>query len=222
MTRLATGACLLLFSLAASAGNPGTGAGKLLQNGSFETGQVANPCFIFDIGVGSTLITGWTVSRGTIDWDGPPPCSVVASDGAHSLDLVGQIGIGGIQQAFQTTPGRCYKISFDLAGNPEAGNPPVMKPLTVNITNAGTAFIATNTPQAQGCAPIANGMACTFTFDVTGKTQANMGWVRQTIKFGATSTSATVEFVSDITAAGPPGNAGANLDKVGAGHAHGC
>ena len=60
MTRLLCGFFLLLL------GCP-TWAVNLLQNGSFELGA-ANPCFIFDIPAGSTLITGWTVSVGTIDW----------------------------------------------------------------------------------------------------------------------------------------------------------
>ena len=142
MIRLAAALVLLLLAVAASAGpkqnHPNfVGIPNLIQNGSFESGQVANPCFIFDIPAGSNLITGWTVSRGTIDWDGPPPCSLQAPDCGHSLDLVGQIGIGGIQQTFPTVPGNCYKIAFDLAGNP--GNPPTIKPLAVNIDGVNVA-----------------------------------------------------------------------------------
>lgn len=193
MIRLATAVFVLLLGMSAAA-NP-----NLIQNGGFESGQVGNPCFIFDIPAGSNLITGWTVSRGTIDWDGPPPCSVQPSEGSHSLDLVGQIGIGGIQQTFPTVPGKCYKIGFDLAGNP--GNPPTIKPLAVNINGVNVA---------------------NFQFSIAGKSANNMGWVQRSVKFIATSSSTTVEFVSDITASPPPQNAGATLDNVRANRSHSC
>jgi len=196
MTRLSSAVLLLLLVMVASGR---TAHANLIENGGFELGQVPNPCFIFDIGVGSTLITGWTVSQGTIDWDGPPPCSVTPGAGAHSLDLVGQIGIGGIQQTFATTPGKCYKISFDLAGNP--GAPPTIKPIAVNI-NGVNVF--------------------NDTFSIAGKSASNMGWVRKSVKFVATSPSTTVEFVSDVRPSGGTLNAGANLDNVGARHSHGC
>jgi hypothetical protein len=42
-------------------------AANLIQNGSFETGTI-DPGFFATLGVGSTAITGWTVSQGTIDY----------------------------------------------------------------------------------------------------------------------------------------------------------
>ena len=64
------------------------------QNGSFELGGVA-PCNTFNVPIGSTLITGWTVSAGNIDWLGAPPsCGWQASNGVASLDMVGT-GAGG-------------------------------------------------------------------------------------------------------------------------------
>ena len=162
------------------------------QNGSFEAGGVA-PCNTFNIPVGSTLITGWTVSVGNIDWLGAPPaCGWQASQGIASLDMVGSGagGIGGIQQTFDTVPGQTYVVSFDLAGN--FGAPPVIKPLAVTV----------------------NGVTTNFTFDTTGATAINMGWVTHTVQFTATATSTTINFVSDIGPSGGTLNAGAALDNV--------
>jgi choice-of-anchor C domain-containing protein len=158
------------------------------QNGSFEVGAPA--CFVFNIPAGTNFTAGWTVSVGNIDWDGPPPCSVTPSNGTASLDLVGTGGIGGVQQTFDTVPGATYQVSFDLAGNP--GAPPAIKPLTVTV--AGTTH--------------------SYTFDITGHDANNMGWTTQTFTFVASSTSATIDFVSDVTAAGGSLNAGATLDNV--------
>jgi choice-of-anchor C domain-containing protein len=163
--------------------------GAPFQNGSFEAGP-PNPCNTFNIPAGDTRITGWTVSVGNIDWESGPPCGWQPSSGNNSLDLVGTGGIGGIQQTFDTVPGATYQVQFDLAGNYAAL--PVVKPLAVTI----------------------NGVTTNFTFDTTGRGQFNMGWTTKTIVFTATSTSSTINFVSDVTLSGPPLNAGAALDNV--------
>ena len=159
------------------------------QNGSFEG---TNPCNTFNIPAGSTLIPGWTVSVGNIDWESAPACGWQPSAGSNSLDLVGvgAGGIGGIQQTFDTIPGTTYQVSFDLAGNFGAG--PVVKPLAVTI----------------------NGVTSNFTFDTTGSSGSNMGWTTRTITFVANSSSSTINFVSDVSAAGGSLNAGAALDNV--------
>lgn len=175
-------AVVALFLLGATA------SAAPFQNGSFETGGPA--CFLFNIPAGSTIIPGWTVSVGNIDWQGPPPCSATASNGTHSLDLVGTGGVGGIQQTFDTTPGVTYVVSFDLAGN--TGAPPTIKPLTVTVA----------------------GVTQNYTFDITGHTSTSMGWTTKTFTFVATGPTATINFVSDVTAAGGTLNAGADLDNV--------
>jgi choice-of-anchor C domain-containing protein len=136
------------------------------------------------------MITGWTVSVGNIDWEGPPACGWAPSNGSNSLDLVGTGGIGGIQQTFDTVPGTGYRVLFDLAGN--YGAPPTIKPLAVTV----------------------NGVTTNFTFDTTGKSQFNMGWTTQVLTFVASSSSSTINFVSDVTASGGTLNAGAALDNV--------
>lgn len=185
MKRLAALFALSLWSAAAAA--------QPFQNGSFEFGSVT-PCNTFNIPTGSTIITGWTVSVGNIDWLGAPVpgCGWQASNGGASLDMVGSGagGIGGIQQTFDTIPGRTYIVFFDMAGNVGAG--PVIKPLAVTVAGATT----------------------NFTFDSTGRTGTNMGWVTRSVQFTATSTSTTLNFVSDVSGAGGSLNAGAALDNV--------
>lgn len=181
--------CVILLAFAATA------SGRILKNGNFERGSVANTCNVFDLPVGSNVITGWTVSVGTIDWESPPPCGwlappVVKGVGKNSIDLVGQACVGGIQQTFATTPGGSYTLVFSLAGN--FGAPPVIKPLAVTI----------------------NGVTTNFLFDTTGKSQFNMGWIRETIDFVASGGTSTVNFVSDVSASGPPCNAGAVIARV--------
>jgi choice-of-anchor C domain-containing protein len=168
------------------------------QNGSFETGGPTSPnCFQFGITAGSTVIPGWVVSVGDVDWDGDCPVgtNTQASDGHYSLDLLGSVSpakIGGVQQTFDTVPGATYRVTFSLAGNPGpvSGNPPI-KPLAVTV--AGTTH--------------------NYLFDTTGHTSTDMGWLTETFTFVATGTSETINFVSDMTAfAG--GFAGAALDNV--------
>jgi len=180
--------CVILLAFAATASSAG------FQNGSFAQGSVTNTCNVFDLPAGSNVITGWTVSVGTIDWESSPPCGWLASKKGrvpqNSIDLVGQVCVGGIQQTFDTTPGGSYRLVFYLAGN--YGNPPVIKPLAVTV----------------------NGVTSNFTFDTTGKSQFNMGWVLRSIDFVASGSTSTVNFVSDVTAAGPPCNAGAAIAHV--------
>jgi len=156
-------------------------------NGSFEGGPAS---FQFNIPAGSTVIAGWTVSVGNVDWEGVLPLGWQSSNGVNSLDLVGNSGIGGVQQTFDTVPGQTYLVSFDLAGN--TGAPPIVKPLAVTV----------------------NGVTQNFTFDTTGKSGSNMGWVTHTLTFTASGTSSTINFVSDVTPSGGTLNAGAALDNV--------
>jgi choice-of-anchor C domain-containing protein len=176
--------CVILLAFAA------TTSGAKFQNGSFEHGSVPNTCNVFDLPIGSNVITGWTVSLGTIDWEGPPPCGWFAPKGKNSIDLVGTHCVGGIQQTFDTTPGRHYRLSFFLAGN--YGHAPTVKPLAVTV----------------------NGVTTNFTFDTTGKSGFNMGWTRETIDFVASGSTSTVNFVSDVSGSGGFCDAGAAIAHV--------
>lgn len=139
---------------------------NLLFNGSFERGP--NPQGLITYSAGATAISGWVVSRGDIDyidetWD--------AANGSRSLDLNGFIP-GGIAQNFATVPGQRYRVSFDLAGNPDGGSP--IKTLRVQ----------------------AGGRSANFSFNTTGQSLSNMGWQRKSWIFTANRNVTTLEFVS--------------------------
>lgn len=154
----------------------------VITNGSFEIGP--NPGAYITLQVGSTSITGWTVTRASIDYKGT---YWQHSNGSRSVDLDGSPGFGGIAQTFETTPGRTYTIRFDMAGNPDGL--PVIK--RMRITAAG---------QQQD-----------FSFDTTGRSRQNMGWTTHTWSFVANSSSSTLEFYSLDTV---DGRYGPGLDNV--------
>ncbi|TRU45149.1 MAG: choice-of-anchor C family protein [Microcystis aeruginosa Ma_QC_Ch_20071001_S25] len=141
-------------------------ATNLIQNGSFETATV-NPGPFLQLNAGSTVITGWTVSQGSIDYIGT---FWQASEGARSIDLQG-LASGTIEQTFNTTIGATYRVTFDLAGNP-FGNPTIRQ-MRVR----------------------AGGSSADFSFDITGKSPSNVGWVSKSWDFTANSTTTTLEFI---------------------------
>ncbi len=142
--------------------------------------MLTNPVFS-TLDTGSTAITGWTVTKGSIDWIGTYWAS---SDGQRSLDLNGNEA-GAVSQTFDTTPGSTYRVSFDMAGNPD-GDP------QIKVLVART-----------GVAPLQ------FEFDITGADKVDMGWVQKSFNFIAPGPSATLEFASILS-----GPFGAALDNV--------
>ena len=66
---------------------------NLLTNGSFEDGSaIPQPDGFLELPVGSTVITGWTVTRDEIDYIGTNFWE--HADGNRSLDLDGTPGFG--------------------------------------------------------------------------------------------------------------------------------
>jgi choice-of-anchor C domain-containing protein len=106
-----------------------------------------------------------------------------AADGKRSLDLNGSVP-GAISQTFKTRKGQKYRVTFGLAG-------------------------ATAGPTEKKLQVIAAGQIKEFTFDITGKTPNDMGWVSKTWEFTAKADRTTIEFVS-LT----EGDAGPALDDV--------
>ena len=155
-------------------------ATNLIQNGSFETATV-NPGSFLQLDAVSTVITGWTVSQGAIDYIGT---FWQASEGARSIDLQG-LASGTIEQTFNTTIGTTYRVTFDLAGNPNAS--PIIKDMRVS----------------------AGGSSADFSFNTTGKSNSNMGWLSKSWDFTANSTTTTLEFIGLGNS-----DAGAALDNV--------
>lgn len=150
--------------------------GSLIVNGSFE--EALRVVTFVNVRGAATSITGWVVTGEAIDivsdsyWQ--------AADGILSIDLDGSVRSrisppfmrGGVSQAFPTTPGTRYQVSFDLSGNP------VPKPVTKRLRIS------------------AAGQSQEYTFDVTGRNFRDMGWTPQTWAFTANDESTTLEFTS--------------------------
>jgi choice-of-anchor C domain-containing protein len=164
----------------------------LIRNGSFEEGPAA-PVFL-NLPGKSTALPGWVVTGEGIDLVGAGYWR--ASEGTYAIDLDGSARSritpphvkGGIAQTFATLKGKRYRVSFDLAGNTNHG--PTMKPMRVK----------------------AAGDSADFTFDATGKTGRNMGWMQKEWVFTAAADSTTLEFTS-LTRS-PETGYGAAIDRV--------
>ena len=103
-------AALAVFATPANAQN-------LVFNGSFEE-AIVNPGGSFlTLGTGSTAITGWTVSAGSIDYIGD---YWNAQDGDRSIDLAGS-SLGTISQSVATTALQFYTVDFYASRNPDGG-----------------------------------------------------------------------------------------------------
>jgi choice-of-anchor C domain-containing protein len=176
-TLLGTGMLGAVIGLAISAAGPAAGAAPQPQrfsDGSFEQPVVA-PGTAQRIPAGAD-IGSWTVTRGDVDLSGEGYWQT--ADGNQSLDLDGSVQ-GSVAQSFTTVPLVTYEVSFALAGNPVAA--PAVK----------TGQVLVNGLVAQS-----------FSFDTTGKTETNMGYVQRRFIFLATSTSTTLAFSSTTTPAG--------------------
>ena len=156
-------------------------SGSAFQNGSFETvvpgsgHEGTEAYYAFDRTPDG--IMGWTVSGPDgNDSLGNAPAGVTrydpgqVPDGAVAL-LLGWLYSGSIRQTFDTVAGHIYRVDFALSGNPywDIVN-------TLDFT--------------------APGVATQFTFDVTGKTAQDMGWVQESAEFVAASSSSTIMFSS--------------------------
>lgn len=141
-------------------------ASNLVTNGSFESSCTGG---FETLVAGSTAITGWTVTSGTVDW----MCTLWESqDGDRDLDMTGYSD-GTVTQDIVTESGKVYTMTFWMAGNPAGGNP--IKSMTVSADSTSE----------------------TFTFDTTDKTFTDMGWVQNTLIFIADDANTTLTFTSN-------------------------
>jgi len=147
----------------------------LIQNGNFENG--INPNTLKP--AGSTDITGWVVLPANVDWVAGVGTAIpiTGTNGSLFIDLNGS-DAGGIQQAFATTPGQLYTVTFDMNAN-------------------------TNTGSSKSLQVGAGGTSAAYTFVPQGATDPN--WKQQLFQFGASSSTTTLAFVSLTTGtnAGP-------------------
>ncbi|MBL1118910.1 choice-of-anchor C family protein [Streptomyces sp. 110] len=166
---------IFVASLAVAGVLAGMGAGTAtaaavsrFDDGSFETPTVAANTFV-NLGTGAS-IGPWKVTAGNVDHIGDGFWQ--AAEGGQSVDLNGG-GAGTVEQTFTTVPGKRYSVTYSLAGNP-AGGPSVK---TGSLLIDGQNFR-------------------NFTFDITGKSFGNMGYVTQEVTFVARGTSTTLAFAS--------------------------
>jgi choice-of-anchor C domain-containing protein len=150
-----------------------TAHANLLVNGSFEQpgGYFGN------VPVGATFITGWVVTRGTIDYSPGWQCP----DGVASVDLDGSPGstnnVGGVSQTFATVPSQQYQVTFAMAINPDNNTNNQLRVRTMDVQAAGQSTSFTLT-------------------ELAGTTDANMNWIGESWTFTATNSSTTIEFFS--------------------------
>lgn len=124
---------------------------NLVVNGSFENGNfVQNTAFsgTMSVPVGSTAITGWTVTgNDEIAWinlNNPAGFQwgdLTPSDGDWFLDLTefpAGAPFGGVSQDINTVVGESYALSFDLGSSTDWGNVP--SAITVNAGSTSQTF----------------------------------------------------------------------------------
>lgn len=140
-----------------------------IANGSFEQPAAYSGPFT-TYSAGSGQLQGWTINSGSVDLINT---LWQHSDGSYSLDMDGNAPASISQDISGLTIGQSYTVLFDLASNPDT-NGSVFKTLTV-----------------------AAGLdAQRFTFDRTGRTTSDMGWVTETFAFTAMAETETLEFMS--------------------------
>jgi choice-of-anchor C domain-containing protein len=184
---LKTKTLLAALALMASVG-ASAAATNLINNGSFEATVISNTNGYATLGASTSILSDWTISAGTVDLIST---YWTAQSGNQSLDLIGANSNGAISQTFNTTVGQTYNVSYWLAGNPH--DEVKLKTGTVSVGN----------------------LTQNFSFDTTGKSLSNMGWVEKSFSFIASGSSSTLTFAShQLAANGSASSWGPALDNV--------
>src|SRR4051812_32592073 len=125
--------CVLFASLSLAAPVPkGVESANIIVNGSFE--DVSDDDAGRPQDKGSTAIKGWVVTRGQIDVTQEDGKVWKAAHGKRALDLHGSPGFGGVEQTIATKPGKKYKVTFKMSGNPGV---PEHKAVQLGVRAAG-------------------------------------------------------------------------------------
>jgi choice-of-anchor C domain-containing protein len=146
--------------------SPAAAGGPVLREG-FETPIVQGNYVRLPVG---TQIGQFTVTRGNVDLVTSSLWQVI--EGRQNLDLAGDQQ-GAVARTFGTVPLITYRVTYALAGNPNSI--PVVK----------TGEVSANGQVVQQ-----------FSFDTTGTTFTDMGFVYRTFYILTTSLSVTLEFAS--------------------------
>jgi hypothetical protein len=186
-------------------------AANLLVNGGFEApAQGPTDYAAFNVGTQypTTYIPGWTVIQGNVDLtravDYGPLANTLDPASVQDIDLIGDSSgsggvFGGLSQAFATTPGQQYQLTFDYSHNPgtASSSPDGAYAARVTIGNAN--------------APTGNYTTCTGFISCTTVSQTGAAiWLAYSEDFTATSSSTLLQLID--TEGGY--NAGIYLDDV--------
>jgi len=162
---------------------------NLVNDGGFEDPFVGGAFTTYG---GGSSMGAWTVNGGGVDLINTYWTS---QEGVQSVDLNATSPGGVSQNIAGLSVGQAYQLSFWLAGNPTGG--PAIKDLQ---TSLGGNVLGTNS------------------FDVTGKTYADMGWTEYTYNFTAADESTNLSFDSLTTGSCDPASSaaacGPALDNV--------
>ncbi|MGW5674101.1 choice-of-anchor C family protein [Streptomyces sp. NPDC003860] len=145
------------------------------DDGSFE--YPTAPVNAFATYSAGQALGPWQVTGGTVDLIGKGYWG--AAEGDQSVDLNGA-SAGTVSQTFTTVPGTTYTVSYALAGN--------VSPAHLSILKTGRALIDGQDFQ-------------NFSFDTTGKSPTNMGYVNRQFTFVANGTTTTLAFASTMAGA---------------------
>jgi choice-of-anchor C domain-containing protein len=146
---------------------------QFVANGSFDKPAGAGPRE-----AGADL-DGWTIDSGDVDVVANSDGLWPAYAGSQSVDLNGtQPGV--VSQTIPTQQGVTYRLSFEMAGNPDCGR--AVKKLQVSWGGVSLG---------------------TKKFDTTGHSYASMGWVEQ--HFSVVGTGSPVQLTFTSTTAGACG-----------------
>jgi hypothetical protein len=126
----------------------GAFAANLLTNGSFEGGAFIAPggtgynCAGQQLPIGSTTMTGWTVTTAAALWVSNTNCDggIAAQDGSQFVDLTGYndtTPFAGLSQTLSTLPVGNYALTFYLGyyGTGATGGPVSVKVSAGNQSN---------------------------------------------------------------------------------------
>ncbi|MFJ8232790.1 choice-of-anchor C family protein [Streptomyces sp. NPDC094448] len=177
-TTAVAGALALAAGCAVLAAPAQAAALSRFDDGSFE--YPVAPANSFSTFTSGQSLGPWQVTAGSVDLIGSGFWQ--AAEGNQSVDLSGN-GPGTVAQTFTTVPGTTYSVSYSLAGNIDAASQPIVK--------TGRALIDGQVFQD-------------FTFDITGKTRPNMGYVNRQFTFVASAASTTLAFASTTAGAHGP------------------
>ena len=157
-----------ILAAAVGAALAGSASAATVVNGGFEEpGTFSGGWATY--GVGSTAITGWEIEAGDVDLINT---YWQHAEGSYSLDLGGNVGARISQTVTGLVTGADYILNFALAGNPDG-------PPTIKMVEAAVGATAQ-----------------TFSFDITGRTLTDMGWIYQALPFVAEAESMLLRFTS--------------------------